>query len=313
MKYIALLRGINISGKNKILMSELKLEIENNKYQNVYTYLNSGNVIFESDIDNKNSIMKDFYRIIKNKFNLEIPIFIMTAFELEDILNNNPKWWGTNNKKIYDNLIFIIPPTRFEEIYNTIGKPKENVEKIEEYNNSIFWSYDLKNYRKSNWWNKTASTNISDKITIRTANTMKKVLNSNLKVRYKMENIKREELEKLVGIDKVNTFYNIVNEITKLYDMEQVWNNGGKKWTYEYKFRKSGKTLCAFYFKDNTLGFMIIFGKDERIKLEEIRNELSSDVLETYDNAQTYHDGKWVMFDITDNSILEDLKKLLLI
>ena len=150
MKYIALLRGINISGKNKILMSELKLEIENNKYQNVYTYLNSGNVIFESDIDNKNSIMKDFYRIIKNKFNLEIPIFIMTAFELEDILNNNPKWWGTNNKKIYDNLIFIIPPTRFEEIYNTIGKPKENVEKIEEYNNSIFWSYDLKNYRKAN-------------------------------------------------------------------------------------------------------------------------------------------------------------------
>ena len=79
------------------------------------------------------------------------------------------------------------------------------------------------------------------------------------------------------------------------------------------KFRKSGKTLCAFYFKNNTLGFMIIFGKDERSKLEEIRNELSSDVLETYDNAQTYHDGKWVMFDITDNSILEDLKKLLLI
>ena len=47
--------------------------------------------------------------------------------------------------------------------------------------------------------------------------------------------------------------------------------------------------------------------------MEEIRNELSSDVLETYDNAQTYHDGKWVMFDIIDNSILEDLKKLLLI
>ena len=44
-----------------------------------------------------------------------------------------------------------------------------------------------------------------------------------------MENIKREELEKLVGIDKVNTFYNIVNEITKLYDMEQVWNNGNWK------------------------------------------------------------------------------------
>ena len=128
-----------------------------------------------------------------------------------------------------------------------------------------------------------------------------------------MENIKKEELEKLVGIDKVNIFYDIVDEITKLYDMEQIWNDGGKKWSYEYKFRKGGKTLCAFYFKDNTLGFMIIFGKDERTKVEEIRNELSSDILETYDNAQTFHDGKWVMFNITDYSMIEDFKKLLFI
>ena len=128
-----------------------------------------------------------------------------------------------------------------------------------------------------------------------------------------MENRKREELEKLVGMDKANIFYDIVDEITKLYDMEQIWNNGGKKWTYEYKFRKGGKTLCAFYFKGNTLGFMIIFGKDERIKVEEIRDELSSNVLETYDNAETFHDGKWVMFNLTNNSIIDDLKKLLFI
>lgn len=176
IKYIALLRGINISGKNKISMSELKLELEKNKYQNVSTYLNSGNVIFESNINNKETIMKDIYKIIKNKFNLEVPIFVMTSLELEDILNNSPKWWGTYNKEIYDNLIFIITSTKYEDVYNTIGEPKEDIEKIKEYNNSIFWSYDLKKYRKSNWWSKTASTNISDKITIRTANTMKKIL-----------------------------------------------------------------------------------------------------------------------------------------
>ena len=128
-----------------------------------------------------------------------------------------------------------------------------------------------------------------------------------------MENVKREELEKLVGTDKVNIFYKIVDEITLLYNMDQAWNNGGKKWTYEYKFRKSGKTLCAFYFKENMLGFMIVFGKEERTKVEEIRNELSSDILETYDNAQTFHDGKWVMFNITDYSMIEDFKKLLFI
>ena len=65
MKYIALLRGINISGKNKISMSELKKELEENKYREVVTYLNSGNVIFETDIDNKKTIMEDIYGIIK--------------------------------------------------------------------------------------------------------------------------------------------------------------------------------------------------------------------------------------------------------
>ena len=121
MKYIALLRGINISGKNKILMSELKSELENNKYKNITTYLNSGNVIFESSIDNKETIMKDINKIIYDKFYLEIPVFIITTSELENILNHCPNWWGTNNKEIYDNLIFIIPPTKYNEVYNTLG------------------------------------------------------------------------------------------------------------------------------------------------------------------------------------------------
>ncbi|MDE7214347.1 MAG: DUF3788 domain-containing protein [Clostridia bacterium] len=128
-----------------------------------------------------------------------------------------------------------------------------------------------------------------------------------------MQDIKREELERLAGTEKAGIFYDFVDIINSLYDMEQTWNNGGKKWTYEYKFRKSGKTLCAFYFKENTLGLMIIFGKDERAKVEEIRNSLSPYVLKAYDNAQTFHDGKWVMLNLTDYSIAEDLKKLLII
>ena len=174
MKYIVLLRGINIRGKNKISMAELKSELDKN-YQNVLTYLNSGNVILDSDKD-KEYVMNDIYNIIKNRFNLDIPIFVITSSELEDVLKNSPKWWETSNKETYDNLIFLIPPTKYEEVYNTIGEPKDNIDQITEYNNTIFWTFDLKNYRKSTWWVKTASTSIKDKITIRTANTMKKIL-----------------------------------------------------------------------------------------------------------------------------------------
>lgn len=95
--------------------------------------------------------------------------------------------------------------------------------------------------------------------------------------------------------------------------MDKTWNNGGKKWIYEYKFRRGGKTLCAFYFNKNILGFMIIFGKTERIEVEKIKNSLSKYIVETYDNAKTFHDGKWVMFDINNYNIFKDLEKLLLI
>ena len=176
MKYIILLRGVNISGKNKVSMPKLKQLLEENSYQNVSTYLNSGNIIIESNINNKELIVENISKIIEFNFNIKIPIYIMTVSELEDILNNSPSWWGTTNKEIYDNLIFIIPPTTYEEVYNTIGSPKENVDQIEEYHNTIFWSFVLKDYRKSTWWIKTASTSITNKITIRTTNTMKKLL-----------------------------------------------------------------------------------------------------------------------------------------
>ena len=175
MKYIVLLRGINISGKNKIAMSELKKEFTNLGYKEVITYLNSGNVVFESDIDDKNIIKNNIQLMIKNKFDFDIPVYVITSQELEELIDHSPEWWGKDNKEIYDNIIFIIPPTTFKEVFNTIGSPNE-YEKVQEYKNNIFWSFDLKNYRKSNWWSKTASTEISDKITIRTANTMRKAL-----------------------------------------------------------------------------------------------------------------------------------------
>ncbi len=175
-KFVALLRGINISGKNKIPMQELRLGFESLGYKEVVTYLNSGNVIFSSNINDKVKISNDIYKMLENKFNLKIPVFVIKSDELNNLLSNKPDWWGTGDKNIYDNIIFIIPPTTYKDVYETLGEPKIELEKIKEYKNNIFWSYDLKNYRKTNWWSKTASTIIRNSITIRTANTMKKVL-----------------------------------------------------------------------------------------------------------------------------------------
>lgn len=157
-------------------MAELKKEFETLGFENVITYLNSGNVIFTSDIQDENTITNTIHKMIEEKFKLDIPVFIIEASKLKELLKNQPEWWGTANKEIYDNIIFIIPPTTYEEVYKALGEPKQELEKIKEYKNNIFWSYSLKDYRKTNWWAKTANTSISQSITIRTANTMRKVL-----------------------------------------------------------------------------------------------------------------------------------------
>ena len=59
------------------------------------------------------------------------------------------------------------------------------------------------------------------------------------------------------------------------------------------------------------MGFMVILGKDERAKFEAIRDTLSNAVCKQYDEAKTYHDGKWVMFEPTNTADFDDYMKLL--
>ena len=90
MRYIAFLRGINISGKNKMPMAELKQGFERLNYTEVKTYLNSGNVIFSSDEADTIKIISRIEEMIKNQFRLDIPVFIISKEKLEDILHHAP-------------------------------------------------------------------------------------------------------------------------------------------------------------------------------------------------------------------------------
>ncbi len=176
VQYIAFLRGVNISGKNKVPMAELKIGFERLGYRKVKTYQNSGNVMFLSDENNIESVTKQIEMMIKNQFVLDIPVFVIAKEELANILCNAPDWWGNEDKEVYDNLIFIMPPAAFTDVFNEIGEPKEGLEKIQSCGKAIFWSFSRKDYQKTNWWAKTANTSISSKLTIRTANTVRKVV-----------------------------------------------------------------------------------------------------------------------------------------
>lgn len=174
-RYIALLRGINISGKNKIAMSELKKCFAELGFAEIVTYLNSGNVIFSSAIEDKDVLSNKVQLMIRDRFHLEIPVFIILQEELAELLKNAPDWWGDDNREIYDNLIFLLPPLSYEEFYDEIGVPKAEYESVYHYKNVVFWSFSRKDYQKTNWWSKTAGSGVSGRITIRTANTVRKI------------------------------------------------------------------------------------------------------------------------------------------
>ena len=120
-----------------------------------------------------------------------------------------------------------------------------------------------------------------------------------------------ETLEALTGKKLYDLWTSLHQLIEQKYNMEQMRNHGGKNWTYEYKYRRGGKTLCALYAKEQTIGFMVILGKDERTKFESMREMFSNAAQKIYDETTTFHDGKWLMFELKDTSLFNDIERLL--
>ena len=166
-RYLAFLRGINISGKNKIPMAELKKGFETLAFGSVKTYLNSGNVVFSSEEDDIRTFTVQIEDMIQRQFGLAVPVFVISQEELEDILRRAPDWWGNDDQEIYDNLIFVMSPAVCADVFRELGEPKEGLETARDYKNAIFWSFKRKQYQKTNLWSRTASTDISANITIR--------------------------------------------------------------------------------------------------------------------------------------------------
>ena len=97
------------------------------------------------------------------------------------------------------------------------------------------------------------------------------------------------DIETLIGTELHNVWNRLCQLIEQSYEMEQL------------------------YAKERTLGFMVILGKDERAKFEMQRELFSNEVQMIYDEATTFHDGKWIMFELKNTELFNDMERLLLI
>ncbi len=90
------------------------------------------------------------------------------------------------------------------------------------------------------------------------------------------------------------------------------WLFGGEKHGWSLRYKKS-KSFCTFIPEKNRFALLIVFGTEERTKVEAIRDSLSKRTQKEYDKATTYHDGKWVLLTINNDNVVEDVRKFLAI
>lgn len=100
-QYIVLLRGVNVSGHNLLPMKELKKVMEVAGFESVATYIQSGNIVFNSNESNIDILKSLIIRLIQKHFNLSISVFILSRKQLIEIINNSPFKDEEDTKKLY--------------------------------------------------------------------------------------------------------------------------------------------------------------------------------------------------------------------
>jgi hypothetical protein len=90
------------------------------------------------------------------------------------------------------------------------------------------------------------------------------------------------------------------------------WLYGGKKQGWSLRYKKS-KSFCTFIPEKDRFSLLIVFGAEEREKVESIRDRLSAQTWKIYDDATTYHDGKWVRVTVDSATIVGDVRQLLML
>jgi uncharacterized protein (DUF1697 family) len=175
MKFVALLRGINVGGKNKVPMAELKSCFEELGCENVRTYIASGNVIFESK-KSAAILAKEIQETLPKKFRLDselITTFVLSHDQLKKVINQAPKGFGTEPGKYHSDAIFLmgIPSDKAFKIFN----PREGVDKVWQGDLAIY-SQRLSALRTKSRLSKIMSSPLYKQMTIRSWATTVKLL-----------------------------------------------------------------------------------------------------------------------------------------
>ncbi len=173
--YVILLRGINVGGKNKVPMAQLRHHLEAQGFAAVETYIQSGNVILKSPLDPE-TLGKQIETMLSSVFELDSPtirVLVLTRAQLQAVVANKPEGFGEEPEQYHSDVIFLIGIDAAQAL--RVFDPREGVDKVWA-GAGVIYSQRLSAQRTKSRLSKIAAAPVYQAMTIRNWNTTTKLL-----------------------------------------------------------------------------------------------------------------------------------------
>ena len=168
--HIALLRGINVGGNNKVPMADLKLLFTECGYTEVTTYINSGNILFKTERVDSISLQK----AIEKRFDFSVPTMVLDKSTFTEIAAKIPHIWQ-NDKTQKTDVLFLWPEFDSKEILKETPFVS-GVDEVMYVPGGLIWHIDRKNQNKSYMQKGFIGSKLYKKMTARNVNTVRKLV-----------------------------------------------------------------------------------------------------------------------------------------
>jgi uncharacterized protein (DUF1697 family) len=172
MIYIALLRGINVGGNNKIDMKLLKTAFEQVGMISVVTYINSGNIIFTDNDHLKSKIPAILEEAIHANFGIQIKVVVLSFDDFKKVMQSLPESW-TNDQQMKSDVLFLWDDINDESVLDKLVI-KPEIDTVKYVTGAILWSVHRENVTKSGMM-KLVGSKIYHQMTIRNVNTTRQI------------------------------------------------------------------------------------------------------------------------------------------
>lgn len=172
-KYLALLRGINVSGQKLIKMQDLNQLFSDNGFKNCETYIQSGNVIFDSKLTDKEKISEQIKKMIHKKYKFDVENRVLTQNDLKKVIRLNPylKRKDFNEKAMYVSFLSATPDKENIKLLSAVKSADDSFEGKE----NVLFLYCPGGYGKTKLSNNTVENKLKLTATTRNWNTVLKL------------------------------------------------------------------------------------------------------------------------------------------